>query len=93
MKCSKIETKKERKRLHLKEIIWKIQKSHVVHLHTNWRKIQGCKWTKLQNKIKKQTNSYTIFLTKMTSNKTTRETYTIIRKGKKIRNMIEVDAL
>jgi hypothetical protein len=47
----------------------------------------------LQNKIKKQTNSYTIFLTKMTSNKTTRETYTIIRKGKKIRNMIEVDAL
>jgi hypothetical protein len=29
----------------------------------------------------------------MTSNKTTQETYTIIRKGKKIRNMIEVDAL
>jgi hypothetical protein len=49
----------------------------------------------LQNKIKNTTNSYTQKIKikiKMTSNKTTQETCTIIRKEKIIRNMKEVDA-
>jgi len=48
----------------------------------------------LQNRIKNTTNSSTRKIKiKMTSNKTTQETYTIIRKEKIIRNMKEVDAL
>ncbi len=46
-------SKKGKKKTTFKRNNVEASKKHVVHLHTNWRKIQACKWTKLQNKIRK----------------------------------------